>query len=248
MGQQQAQQHGHQHDLDDGPEQAAHVHRHPDAAQQPGQRRGQQQRDQGGRRRHGHGKRHIAAGDEGQHVGGRPARGRAHQDHAHGQFRRQGEHMAQTEGQQRHAAELHHQAQPQVTGVPQHMAEVLPVQGHAHAQHDDAQHGGNMRRHPGKDPGLPQGQRREGDDDATHEAGQGDTEPAQNRQHAASSFADRMNHASWQSQGGKSSRSSGCGNRRASGRGCGTKAARALRPPGVCPCLRRVLEMWRKPG
>ena len=98
-----------------------------------------------------------AAGDEGQHVGGRPARGRAHQDHAHGQFRRQGEHMAQTEGQQRHAAELHHQAQPQVTGVPQHMAEVLPVQGHAHAQHDDAQHGGNMRRHPGKDPGLPQG-------------------------------------------------------------------------------------------
>ena len=157
--------------------------------------------------------------------------------------------MAQGKGQQRHTAELHHQSQPQIAGMPQHMAEVLPVQGHAHAQHDDAQHGGNMRRHPGKDPGLPQGQRREGDDDDTHEAGQNDTEPAQNRQHTASSFADMMNHASWQTQGGKSSRSSGRGNRQNPRPGTWAKARRSRIPDaGHVPVAARMLEMWRKPG
>ena len=84
-------------------------------------------------------------GNVGNHIGCRAAGAAAYQHHTDGDSRRQGENFNEDRCQCRHDDELEKASQSHIFRLFEHVAEIAGGEAHAHAEHDDAQHDGNIR-------------------------------------------------------------------------------------------------------
>ena len=126
-----------EHDVHDGLRHGAAVDGHVLAGQPQGEQRREQRGQERGHGGHGHGEGGVGAGEVADHVRGRAARGRAHEDHARRELGRQLEHDGDAEPQQRHDRVLRHHAQQHGQRPAGDEAEVRKGQRQAHAEHDD---------------------------------------------------------------------------------------------------------------
>ena len=83
-------------------------------------------------------------GNVGDYIGSGAARTAAHQHNPNGDGGREPEQMDQPEGHGGHDGELEQGPDGHVLRLPEHIPEIIRGQAHAHAEHDDAQEGGDL--------------------------------------------------------------------------------------------------------
>lgn len=120
----------------------------PSAREHPSQERRHQRRQK--RRRHRHSDRQgdVALREIGNHIRRSTARTGANQHDADSDIRRQRKDLDQRPGNQRHQCELRQRADTDFPRPLRKHMEILKFQGHAHAEHHDAEHPWYMRADP----------------------------------------------------------------------------------------------------
>ena len=141
-----SQHDGHNHHLHDTQKHAGDVYVDRFSGQQPHEGRREQGSQQGGDSGHGHTQGHVAFGQVADDVAGRTSRAASHEDHAQGQFFRQGQQSAEQPCQERHDEKLGQFAHENIFRVLQHRLEVGRAEGQSHAEHHHAQHRRDGRR------------------------------------------------------------------------------------------------------
>ncbi len=156
-------------DIEDAQEHAEGVDVDESADREPYEQRSQEGCENSRGNSHADREGEVSTGEEGDNIGGRPARAAADEDHADSQFRREIENLSQGEGEGWHDNKLSAAADDDVARSREDNLEVNRVESQSHPEHDKAEHRVDSEsRNAGEEGGEGERENSAGEDDEAH--------------------------------------------------------------------------------